>query len=263
MAIGSVVLMAAGRLALSARRFWFAEREAIAARHALRSAAAILTAELRGLSPTAGDLLAGSDTAITLRAARGLYQVCGVSGGGTALTARLDDALAPATPEPGRDGVLVLLTAEPDSADRWLRAELAGVAAAACPDGAPGVRFELDPADPPEAFASVTPGAPLRLFETVTYRLYNDGTGTWWLGVRTWQGAAWAATSPLAGPLAPRTGLAFSYRDGAGGIVPANSAVRAIGIVLRVAGTVPVQAAGWRPGVRTDSLAAVVAPRNR
>jgi hypothetical protein len=260
--LGSVVLMAAGRVALSARRFWFAEREALAARHALRSAAAILTAELRAISPAAGDLLSGSDTAITIRAARGLYQSCRTSSGGTALTVRRDDALAPATPEPGRDAVRVLLAADHDSADRWLRAELASVASTTCPDGAPALRFLLEPGDSPEAFASVVPGAPVRLFETVTYRLYNDGSGAWWLGVRTWQGGSWAATSPLAGPFTPRTGLAVSFRDGSGNIVPPDSTVRAIGILLRVTGTAPIQAAGWRAGLRTDSLAALVAPRN-
>ena len=120
--------------------------------------------------------------------------VCATAGGGTELTVRRDDALAPATPEPGRNGVRVLLAADHDSADRWLRAELAGVAAATCPDGAAALRLVLEIAESPVAFASVTAGAPVRLFETVTYRLYNDGFGSWWLGARTWQGTSWAAT---------------------------------------------------------------------
>lgn len=260
--IGSLVLTAAGRLALAARRFWFAEREAIEARHALRAGAAILTAELRGVSPAAGDLLRGSDTAVTLRATRGLFRTCLVAGGGSDLTVRRDELLAPGVPSAGQDSVLVFLAAERDSADRWLHAGLPGVSASSCPDGSRAWRFTLAASDP-APFAALTPGAPVRLFEIVTYRLYPDGAGGWWLGVRSWRGGSWTTTSPVAGPFKARTGLSLAYHTASGERAHPDTSLRAIGITLRATGSRPIRAAGWRMGIRADSLVTMVAPRNR
>lgn len=259
---GSVVLLATGRLVLSVRRFWFAEREALAMRHTLRTVSTILSSELRGISPSSGDLLDISDTAITIRAPRGLYQLCAnVAAGSRSVIVLLDETLAPAQPVAGRVLAAVLLTGSADSGGRWVRGAVSDVGAAACDDGAEGLRLEL--ATSAGALDSACAGAPVRTFETLRYRLYADGRGQWWLGVRSWQGAAWSSTSPLAGPLRPRTGLAFSFRDAAGAPTADAAAVRAVGIAVAAAGTVPLAGAGRRTGLRADSLATLVAPRNR
>lgn len=262
LAVGTVVLAAAGRMLLTVRRFWSAERQALEMRHALQTAGMVLAAELRSASPASGDLLATSDTAVTLRAPRGLLSVCRpVVPGSRELVARLGPVVSPASPEPGRDAVAVLLP-DGDTATRWLRAPLVAGGGATCPDGVAAHRLTLDSSVPAAALDPVLPGAPVRLYETLMYRLYNDGSGRWWLGVRSWQGGGWATTSPIAGPLRPRTGLTLEFLGGNGTPAVVDSQVRGVRIVLRAVGSVPVAAAGRRSGPREDSLILFVAPRN-
>lgn len=259
LALGAVVLMAGARLLLTIRRFWSDEREALALRHAARTTVALLTAELRAVSPAAGDLLAVSDTAVTLRAQRGLYRVCAApqQGSGELVVSRAGPA--PRAPVALQESVLVFQTG---SGDRWLHAVISGVGSAGCADTSPGWRLTLSPVRP--ALDSVTPGSPLRTFETLTYRLYSDGAGEWWLGVKAWQGggSGWAPTSPIAGPLLPRYGLELAYLDAAGAPAASDTLVRQIRIGARVRGAFTQRSEGRRRGPFLDSLVAVVAPRN-
>lgn len=263
LALGGVVLAAGGRLLLALRQFLRAEREALAARQTVRVAAAVLATELRQTSPAAGDLLRISDTAVTLRALRGFYVVCApATPGGAALVVQDDPALAPGSPVPGRDSLVVWLAGDAPATDRWLHAALGATGGGTCSDGASGRRFEVAPAAADvAAFDRVAVGAPLRRFEVLTYRLYDDGAGAWWLGVRSWQGASWAATSPVAGPLLPREGLTLAFLNAAGAPAAADTAVRSIRITVRAQGGL-APAAGRSQARHDDSLTVVVAPRN-
>lgn len=262
-ALGAVVLTAGARLLLTIRRLWQDEREALAARHAQRTAVALLTAELRGTAPRQGDLLRTSDTSVTLRAQRGLYRVCAAprSGSGELDVARAGPA--PRVPVAGSESVLVLMPGLAPSTDRWLHAAIIATGSASCTDSSAGWRLTLAAAGSAATLDSVQPGVPLRTFETLTYRLYADGSGDWWLGVRAWQGASWAATSPIAGPFAPRDGIALSFLDAAGAVVSQDTLVAQVVVGARVLGASPRRSEGRAEGPYRDSLFAVVAPRNR
>lgn len=260
-ALGALVLGAGVRLLQAVRRFWFAEREALAAADATRTAAAILVMELRGASPRSGDLLKLSDTAVTLRALRGLLVTCEAAGvsPGELVVSR---ASAPRAPVAGRESLLVFVPGSSLPQDRWLHAALAATAAGSCADSSSAWRLTLSaPAPVMAGLDSAGPGTPVRSFETVNYRLYDDGTRTWWLGVRAWQGASWASTSPLAGPLRPRDGLSLRYLAASGSPAAQDTAVRAVEITVRSNPT-QVSAQGRRAGPRSESLTTLVAPRN-
>jgi hypothetical protein len=259
LALGAVVLTAGARLLLTIRRLWADEREALALRHAARTTVALLTAELRAVSPSGGDLLRTSDTAVTLRAHRGIYRVCAAPLPGSAELVISRAGPAPRAPVALQESVLVFLA--DSSRDRWLRAHIGAVGSAACADTSPGWRLTLSPAR--SELDSVMPGSPLRTFETLTYRLYDDGAGAWWLGVKVWQGSGWAATSPIAGPLLPRYGLELAYLDLTGDPAAADTLVRQIRIAARVRGAFVQRSEGRRRGPFLDSLFATVAPRNQ
>lgn len=258
LALGAVVLTAGARLLLTIRRLWSDEREALALRHAERTTVALLAAELRATAPAAGDLFRTSDTAVTMRAHRGIYRVCATPLAGSGELTISRSGPAPRAPVAMQESVVVFLAAGPR--DRWLHALLTAVGSAACADTSPGWRLTLSPAR--RELDSVAPGAPLRTFETLTYRLYNDGAGDWWLGVKVWQGSGWAPTSPIAGPLLPRYGLELAYLDAAGVPAAADTLVRLIRIGARVRGAFTQRSEGRRRGPFLDSLFTVVAPRN-
>lgn len=253
--LGAIVLAAGVRLTLAVRRYWRAEQEAVNARSAVRTTAAVLAAELRATAPAHGDLLRVSDTAVTLRSTRGVREVCAAAIPGSAEIVVRDDAgLATGVLQPGRDSVLVFLPDDVVSADRWFGARIVAVVGGTCAAGerAARLRLAVQPAVIP-ILDSVAPGALVRAFQTLTYRLYDDGSGTFWFGVRSWQGSAWAATSPIAGPLRPRDGLGLRFLDANGGAAPADS-TRAVGIAVRAA---PLPAGS----ARAESLLVIVAPR--
>lgn len=258
LALGAVVLTAGVRLLLTIRRLWADEREALALRHAERTTVALLAAELRATSPAAGDLFRASDTAVTFRAHRGIYRVCAAPQAGTAEVVISRAGPAPRAPVALQESVLVFVA--DGTRDRWVHAGLTAVGSAVCADTSPGWRLTLSPAR--RELDSVTPGSPLRAFETLTYRLYDDGAGTWWLGVKVWQGSSWAATSPVAGPLLPRYGLDLDYLDAAGLPAAGDTLVRQIRIGARVRGGFSQRSEGRRRAPFLDSLVTFVAPRN-
>ena len=109
---------------------------------------------------------------------------------------------------------------------------------------------------------SVTIGAPARAFETVNYRVYNDGTGVWWLGIRNWISGAWTATSQVAGPLRPNNGITFTYYDSTGTVTATAANVRSVNVMVRGLSTNAIQIPGHPTGQYADSLAVRVALRN-
>lgn len=262
--VAAVVLAAAFRALDSARAVLRDQAAVIAVRQNVRTAALVLQAELRPLSPAAGDVVAASDTAISLRAARASGPVCATPSL-TSATVVLRDGLLSAirAPDPARDSVLLFREGEPlrTSDDRWIHAGLAAAHGASCADGAPGTALVLSGAAPGE-LAGVAEGAPARVVEPTQYRLYRDAAGQWWLGAREFTGGAWSATSPVAGPLRPRDGLRLRFLDLAGGPAPAPAAAALVEIAVRGRSARPLRAGKsvWSPF--EDSLVALVAPRN-
>ena len=95
----------------------------------------------------------------------------------------------------------------------------------------------------------------------VRYRLYDDGSRTWWLGIQTFSGG-WSATSPLVGPLRPKDGVRFDFLDAGGAPTSDRTTVRQIRITARGLSAGPIAAAGRHVGPYQDSLATRVYLRN-
>jgi hypothetical protein len=67
---------------------------------------------------------------------------------------------------------------------------------------------------------SIKPGSVVRFTRPVRYKLYQEGSGAWYLGLQEHRAGAWQAASPLAGPFRPfvagdanPSGLQFRYYD--------------------------------------------------
>ena len=261
-------LISAGALGLlrQTRDAYRAESQGIDVRQNLRIAAAFLPAELRELDASDGDLVAITDTAITIRAPRQLAVACrtpGSSGPGGALTLTLRDAPLYGLRDfnPSIDSLWVYSEANGDGADDggWMLGSIASVAPDSCPDGRPGRRVTtmLRPTVGPVTPARVIPlGAPVLGFETVTYRLYRSTEDRrWYVGMKT-------ATDlqPLLGPVTS-DGLAFAYFDSSGAVTTDPSRVSLIEVRVRARTVQPIRRAG-RLEHQMDSLVTLVALRN-
>ena len=224
--LGGIIAAVIGSVLRRQQRFYTSAASLVEQRVALRDVTAILPGELRALSPSGGDVLAFSDSALDLRATIGTAIACDSVPGGDAL------ALAPATgrraslswfttaPQAG-DVALVYAGGASDRADDdgWISLGVAGVVSS--PAVCVGSPFApADASGPPmivrfgvgsRVSASVGPGAFVRLVRRVRYRFYRAGTGEWYLGYSEWTGAGFTVVQPVSGPFA-----AYSSRGGSG-----------------------------------------------
>lgn len=225
--ISSILLAAVWSLLLAGWRTSRSEAANVAVRQNVRAAAALLRAELQGVSAPAGDLLRISDSAIALRATRALGFVCADVSGATIV---LGDSLLSSTRsiDPARDSALLFREGDPGSSDddRWLHAGIASTRGGRCADGSNGVALSL--AGPGNVdLAGVITGAPVRTFEILEYRRYSDADRIGWLGEHGPSGGGWAALSPVAGPLRAKDGVVFRFarKDGLPAAAPDSVAV--------------------------------------
>ena len=268
-AIAGIVLTAAYKLLLANQRFYRSQSVISDVQTNVREAALILSSELREISPVGGDLQQMTDTAITINAMRALGFVCSVPDmilgrvvikDATVFKYRDIDAT--------RDSVFIFRegNTQRSSDDRWLRGKVSSKATQNCADGSAGTRIGMSGlvGGTFTQMDSVTIGAPVRTFETINYRVYDDGTGTWYLGMRQWISGAWTTTAAVAGPLRSGTngGIAFAYYDSTGAVTATASLVRSIGVTVRGQSTSAIQTAGRQTGRYADSLTIRVAVRN-
>ena len=264
--VASIVLASVCSALLGAQRFYRAQAQVLEVQQNVRVVAQVLSQEIRGLDAGDGDIVAMSDTAITLKAPRALGVTCAapdVARGVLIVRNSLTSGLRAV--DPARDSVLVFRDGDPSSAtdDRWLRSSLAATGSAACADGAAGSRLTLGGIVGGLAqLDSVGPGSPIRAFEVVRYRLYRDGEGLWWLGTQSFTGGGWSVTSPIAGPLRPRDGVAFAYADAADQPVSSPLAVRLVRVVVRGRSSAPIRSVGRPAGTYQDSAVVAVFLRN-
>ncbi|HVO35510.1 MAG TPA: prepilin-type N-terminal cleavage/methylation domain-containing protein [Gemmatimonadales bacterium] len=262
--LGTVALSAAAQVFLATQRFFRLQASALEVHEGLRAAMQVLTVELRELDPSGGDIVALGPDSISIRATRGLEFVCAPpdpSSGRMAVRTSLSSGYRDV--DPARDRALVFRDGDPttEDDDAWLDFGIASAGGAAtCSDGAAASELRLVGAV--GALDSVGLGAPVRWYERAVYRLYADETGAWWLGVRGWSGGAWAALSPVAGPLRHPLGLQLTYYDATGAATAEPTRVARIALVVRGVGTALLQATGGRQEHWSDSLVTVVFPRN-
>jgi prepilin-type N-terminal cleavage/methylation domain-containing protein len=250
MVVAGVLTAAAGSLLLATSRLVRSEAAALSVRRNVRTGAAVLRAELSAVSADSGDLLAVSDSAVLLRAARGFGALCATPAGSRVV---LDDSLLSLwrAIDPSRDSVRIFVAGDPLSAadDHWARAGIAATGRGACLGGGSGTAFDLVGVAAAD-LSLISAGAPLGFYEVVEYRRYRDATGAWMLGVRSpLASGGWAASSPIAGPLLPgASGLSLRALDAAGAVVVTPADARIIEITVR--------------GVAAQPLASGVSPRD-
>lgn len=261
-AMASIVLGAVYRILVNNQRFYRAQSQIVDVQENVRAVAQLLPGELRELDAGDGDIIGMSDTAITMKAMRGFAVICAapdVANG--RITVRNSLTYGYRATDPTRDTVLVFADGNTGqtSDDTWLHARVTTITTGVtCTDGSAATRLTLTGA----SLANVTDGSPVRTFELVNYRLYNDGTGTWWLGARTYASSAWSATSPVAGPLRANDGITFTYYDAAGAVTAVAANVSRIQLVVRGLSQQSINVQGRRAGQYQDSLTVNVALRN-
>jgi hypothetical protein len=174
------------------------------------------------------------------------------------------------SPQPG-DWVHVfdagILPAASD--DRWVSLPIASSAAVpnACA-GSPFLHPVADAGHRARLLSITWPGPAPPLTGAVVHvtrrtRLYlYQSTGGRFLGASDFDASLgrWSTVQPVSGPY---TGLRFVMLDSAGAVTVTPSAAAAIAIQLSSQTTYRVRIGGMRAGIRAESLAALVALRNR
>lgn len=235
----AIVGTALTRVLLKQQQFYKDASLTASAKRELRLGATVLPAELRSISSSGGDIMAMSDSLIEMRAYTGSSIVCARS--------TLDEIWLPptnlahhtltsyVTPPQVGDTVFVynenILKGSED--DLWEKRGIIEQSSSAthCP-GAPYTDPVLDPpatkrrlrlrldANLPD---SVKVGAVVRFSRPVRYKIYQETSGAWFLGIQEHTGGSWGSASPMAGPYQAfsagdngTTGLQFRFYDSLG-----------------------------------------------
>jgi prepilin-type N-terminal cleavage/methylation domain-containing protein len=209
------------------------------ARRELRLGASMLPTELRSISSSGGDILTMSENGVIMRAYIGTSIICAFNGADQISVPPRNLARHTLTsyvtaPEIG-DTVFVFNenTERGSQDDRWEQRRIVGMdlSNSDCngppytdplldPPSAKGRRrYRLDAALPPE----VTIGAVVRFTRPVRYRIYQETSGAWYLGLEAFTSGSWSSPAPVAGPYRAfaagdnnPSGLQFRYYDSLG-----------------------------------------------
>ncbi len=227
MVLGVMVMAAAVSVFVSQTRQQGLHRETMDARETLRGAAALLTAELRPLSASRGDLYAIAPQSVTLRSVQGAGTICDVT----------DDQYAVWEPSgtfaaTDDDSALVYSV----WADSWNSLEVKDQWTTGLPNCAWGAAFtsglvlRLRVAAPIDT-AGVGVGSGVRAFRRTEYGMFQQN-GRWWLGRKVGAAASFElVTGPLRSPA--DSGLVFHYYDAAGAETADPLLVQRVEVVLR------------------------------
>jgi prepilin-type N-terminal cleavage/methylation domain-containing protein len=202
----------------------------------LRAAAAILPAELREIDAADGDLVGMGSDSVRIRAYRVFSVVCTapVLGGAlTGLTLNVRQALTFGVRN-FSNGDSILVYYEGDSTkrgdDTWARGVVTGgPVASTCPTDLNAswlMTISLAAGTWSNTANQMLKGAPVRAFESITYKNVQASDGNYYLSYRNSSGL-----TPLVGPLTS-TGLAFAYYDSTGAVTATAANVKRIRIAL-------------------------------
>jgi prepilin-type N-terminal cleavage/methylation domain-containing protein len=249
---------------------YLAQTQRIDLQQNIRAAVTLLPAEFRELDATDGDIQQMSDTALTIRAMRQLAIICDQptlgGAGNIAFTIRQQPLFFALRDFTVTDSLLIYYEGSKDTRadDSWVPAQFVSIVSANCPapDNAPGWRITATPPTftAPEVAqtGNISNGAPVRGFEVVRYRLYQEDNGRWYLGQTKGE-----TTQPLIGPLTGSNGVTFRYYSSAGAATAVPTQVASIEIQLRGQTASPIRdATGAGLAYRTDSIMTRVALRN-
>lgn len=250
----SAVLASAAAVLIAQQRFYSRNADIASTRDAARLAAAVLTAELRSVNASGGDIYGIGPDSVALRSTTGLGVVCSVSGHSVALR-RVTGTFG----ELETDSAFVFVENSLHTTidDRLvvvrIRESRLG-SAALCPDGLPAdVSLGFD-RDVPGA----STGSPVRAFRPYVYKLYAGQGGKWWFGQRLRSGRM----QPIAGPFAPpsKGGLRLEYQSQAG--VPTDDPLQVahVNIAMLAQGRLRYPWRGLKDAY-SDSVSTAVTPR--
>lgn len=266
------------------QRFFQRTTQQMDVRRELRTAINVLSAELRGVSSVAGDIVAFDRMSITFRGVVGSSVVCA-----TPSRALVD--LAPAnmarlqltnfTNDPGIGDTIVVLRDDSSgvAGEFWSAHRITSVSSsvttclvapyvdAVLDVGKARLRLGVSPNLPD----SVVAGAPLRLLRTTRFALATEASGSWYLGRSEYAGGAWSTAVSIAGPLNAASasgtgGLGLAMYDSLGAAVTAiasGNRISRIDVVARATGERSSGVVGSNTTAVTDSLLVSVALRNR
>ena len=287
-AIVLLAIVAGGMMGIIVRQqqFYSGSSGVLETRGSVRDGMAMITSDLRSLSPSKQDIYAMGRTFIEFRLSTGAAVVCTISVDRKTVTVpplvlANNNGLTSwiSAPQNG-DSVLVYDadTSANASDDKWDPDQLTAGAtsAASCPnstgftttagEATTGWQIPLHDALP----ATVQVGGALRFFRRARYQLFQASDGLRYLGffdclpTRT---PACTSLEPVSGPYLPAansgpSGLELTYYDATGAVTAVDSLVRRIGIVARAQSRSIIHTPGRAQGYYQDSLSVFLAVRN-
>lgn len=214
-----------------------ASRTAISKRE-LRLGATVLPGELRSISSSGGDILSMTENELVLRAYIGSSVICARTSNDIWVppTGLANHVLTSYTTKPVLGDTIFIFdegTERGAQDDAWLLRYITGIDNNASDCAGPPfmdpvldapatkkrTRYHLS-ADLP---ATVGIGAVVRFTRPVKYKIYQEASGAWYLGMEQYSNGQWQAPSPLAGPYSPLaagdylpSGLQFRFYDSLG-----------------------------------------------
>ncbi len=253
--LGTVLLLASYGILTTNTRVYAANSARAQGQQTLRGGIAVLSGELREISPREGDLIDMGAHSVTIRAQRTFGLACAVdySSSPVKITAfRVGPAFA------AGDSVFVFHDNEEDRArdDSWFGGVVTAVASNTDCAGATSQTLSVPfvsstaAAVPPD---SVRIGAPIRGFDEFTLGQYQiDGES--YLGRRE----KGETPDPLVGPLLGSGGVAFRYLDNRGNVTTVDTLVSQIEVTLRYLSEMK----NFQSEPISDSVVVRIFPRN-
>ena len=267
--LASVIIASAFRLFMSQSRLFMVQREILDARESVRSASALLAADIRELASTDADLYSATPDSLVLRSMTGAGVVCSHTWQGLGRRLALQHTSGTFASVAANDSLLAYRLSS-DVWGAWVVEDVwTGPAAWLGPPGGntptcfwgdsstavprPEVTVEISgvAADLNE----IIPGSPVRAFRRTKYALFARNS-RWYLGRQV--GAA-MGYELLTGPMLSPTdgGLQVRYFDAAGLATAVPAEVVRIDLVLK-----SESAGRTTSGTQTDSLTTTVFLRN-
>jgi prepilin-type N-terminal cleavage/methylation domain-containing protein len=230
--LGALILAATLQVLITNQRIYTAQNSQIQGTQSMRAALAVLSTELREISPPGGDLLRMDNDTVRIRAQRAIGVVCHdtVLGVPTFRAFLIGDTIF------SGDSVSVFLDNNSLKSwdDVWVTTTVAAASYGTSCGPASNPTQTLTLTDG-AAFAadSLSSGAEIRAFTQIAYGLIQTG-GDFYLG----QNVAGAGWQPVVGPLMDNRGLLFEYLDETGTVTTTATEVAMIVVTVRTGGDV-------------------------
>jgi prepilin-type N-terminal cleavage/methylation domain-containing protein len=270
MVLFGIVATSIYRVMMTHQRAFAAQMEITDLRQNIRAAVGLIPAELRELDAGDGDIIGMASDSIKIRSFRQFGIVCTpptlTNKGATAgLTMVVRYPLYSSIRDFAvNDSLLLWLEGRAKSRtdDQWVPGKITTVTAnTTCPDTKTAVTYKADLTinAAGDSAGFIQAGAPIRGYEQVTFRLFQDTDNQYYLGMRT---GSSATTYPIIGPLTGASGLTFSYLDTLGASTADRFKVGRITLVLREQSARPVKGRTGVPANVVDSVTLITTLRN-